>query len=289
MLKKIRHLLEMSVFWLFYRLFKILPLDVASNVGGFIGRYLLYYLSVSEVARKNLNHAFPEKKQQEIEKIIRGIWDNLGRNVGEFPHVMNLSQKEFDKRVEVIGMEHLRAIIDDGKGGITFTSHSANWEVEPLLCKLHDYKTHIIYRKMNNPYVDRFILKQRNYDTLSFHAKGRKGSSAIIKALAKGETVAMLPDQKFNEGLAIDFFGRKAMTAPLIATLKRKYDYPIVPTHIIRTKGANFKIVIEPPMQMHNTKDAQKDIEKFLTAINAKIEEWVRENPEQWFWLHKRW
>ena len=92
-----------------------------------------------------------------------------------------------------------------------------------------------------------------------------------------------------NDGIAIPFFGRNAMTAPALAELALRNDCPIIPAHVVRTKGANFQIIVEEPLVIKKTGHKKTDIETIMRKVNARIEVWVREHPAQWLWLHNRW
>ncbi len=119
--------------------------------------------------------------------------------------------------------------------------------------------------------------------------KGREGARAIVGALSKGGVLAILADQKFNEGLAVPFFGRAAMTAPAIAELALKFDAPLIPVRVERTKGACFHVVVLPPLALPQTGERARDVMALLTAINRLFEDFIRARPGHWLWIHRRW
>jgi KDO2-lipid IV(A) lauroyltransferase len=133
------------------------------------------------------------------------------------------------------------------------------------------------------------MLALRTNDTVEMIAKGPSGVRGLIKAIKSGNSIAMLVDQKMNDGIEVPFFGKPAMTANAIAKLSLQYNYPIIPCQIIRTKGSYFKAVIHPPIDYSKSGEAEKDCYNIMLKINQVIEGWVRENPEQWFWFHNRW
>ena len=147
----------------------------------------------------------------------------------------------------------------------------------------------IVYRHTNNPYVDALIAKVRKDNTNELIAKGLRGGMKILGALKRGGSVAMLVDQKQNNGIAVPFFGRDAMSSPAIAEIALKYNIPIIPARIIRSKGARFQSIIYPPLVFEKTGDHKADVLMLMTLINQTLEGWIREHPEQWFWVHKRW
>jgi Kdo2-lipid IVA lauroyltransferase/acyltransferase len=99
----------------------------------------------------------------------------------------------------------------------------------------------------------------------------------------------MLVDQKMNDGIPVPFFGRDAMTAPALAVLALRYDCAVVPIRMLRTKGAHFRMISEPPLVLPKTGNAEADRRALMVSVNGIVERWVREHPEQWLWLHRRW
>ncbi len=119
--------------------------------------------------------------------------------------------------------------------------------------------------------------------------KGGQGAVRLLRAIKNGQSLAMLVDQKMNDGIAVPFFGRDAMTAPAIAEFALRYDMPIIPVRVVRTKGCHFEATVYPPLEYEKTGDEEKDSLIIMTKINALLESWIREHPAQWFWVHKRW
>jgi len=99
----------------------------------------------------------------------------------------------------------------------------------------------------------------------------------------------MLVDQKMNNGIAVPFFGRPAMTAPALAQLALRFDCPVVPARVVRLNGAHFQLIVYPPLEVAKTGDREHDTLTLMTQVNTMIEGWIRERPEQWLWLHNRW
>ena len=110
-----------------------------------------------------------------------------------------------------------------------------------------------------------------------------------MRALKEGEHVAILIDQKQNDGISVPFFGRDAMTNPTVAQLALRYRCPIIPGDIERLDGAHFRLTIHPPIEFEPTGDTDADVHAIMTQLNALLEAWIRRRPEQWFWVHRRW
>lgn len=274
---------------LVYGFFRILPLDAASWLGGRIGGLLGPWLPVNRVARRNLERAFPEKSADEIAAILRGMWDNLGRVLGEWPHIAELRLYEDTARFTIDGAEYADLLRDDGRPGIFISAHLGNWEIGTLAVTQRGAPLDQVYRAANNPFVDRLIVKARRSVTGCLIRKGSAGARQLIAGLKAGHHLAIMIDQKMNDGIPVPFFGRPAMTASALVDFALRFDCPVVPGRVIRRGGARFHMIIEAPLPIIRTGDRHADLIANMTRINALFEGWIREHPEQWFWVHKRW
>jgi KDO2-lipid IV(A) lauroyltransferase len=260
----------------------------ASAIGGAIARSVGPRLGVSRIARRNLARAFPTMAKEEIERCVASVWDNLGRVAGEFPHLPTLKVFE-DPRVTVEGVEHIDRLRDDGKPGIVFTAHIGNWEIVATAVTQRGIPLGVIYRASNNPIADALIRRGRANLPGELLPKGREGAKGALAILQAGGHLGLLPDQKMNDGIAVPFLGRPAMTAPALAQFALKYDCPVVPVRVVREGGFRFRIVAEPPLTFQPTGNRHRDIAAFTEEVNRTIERWVRDTPGQWLWLHRRW
>ena len=286
----IRNVLEFVAVLLALGFFRVLSVDAASALGGWIGRSLGPLIPVTGRARRNLMRAFPDKSAQEVADILRGMWENFGRTAAEYAHLSKLRSYAGNGRVEVRGEEILDRVKDSGEPHIFFSAHLANLEIEGTAITRRDMPLVIVYRGANNPLVDRVLLLVRKHGIgAEFVPKGNTGARELIAALGRGSHVGLLVDQKMNDGIAVPFFGLEAMTAPAIAQLALKFDRPIVPLQIERLQGANFRITIHPPLEIQKTGDRDTDVYNVMVQVNATLESWIRQRPEQWLWLHNRW
>ncbi len=300
-MKKLKHIAEYILFILLTRALRLLSVDNSASLCSFIARQIGPYLSVTKTARKNLKKVYGD--DIDIEKTIDDLWDNYGRYIGEFPFINVLDSAELDKRIKVIGLEKVEAFQKANQPFLLFLGHQANWDF--VIRKINDIypKFGITYRKANNPHVDHEILKERENDvSIMMIAKGPSGAKAIVRAIKSGSSIAMLVDQKMNNGIEVPFFGFPAMTAPAIARLSLQYKYPIVPLQIVRIeKSSYFELIIHDPLkqdvlpntQLNNTRKIAEDVEKscynIMLEINKILEQWIRQKPGQWFWFHNRW
>ena len=279
-----RYALETIAAYAVYGIFRVMPLDAASAAGGWVGRHIGPHLSSSETARENLATAFPEKDTAAREKIVLGMWDNLGRVAAEYAHLYRIWE-----RVDFQGVEMLSAVRDSGKPAIFCAAHLANWEVGAIAAKKHGVDISLVYRKPNNPGVDSLLRHARDSGASSHIQKGSAGAREMLAVLKRNGVLGVLIDQKLNEGMAIPFFGREAMTAPALAHFALRYGCPVYPTRIERVDGCHFKMTLYPALETLRTGDQEQDTRAMLVEINRQLESWIRERPEQWLWIHRRW
>ncbi|HIJ62387.1 MAG TPA: lauroyl acyltransferase [Rhodospirillaceae bacterium] len=284
-LRQIRQGAEACGVYLGWGLFAVLPLDYASALGGWIGRTAGRFLSVSGKARRNLRRAFPDKTEGEIDAILGQVWDNVGRVVGEFPHLARIAAE----RLDIVGGDHVAQMRDDGRPGFLISAHYGGWELSGPVAFRLGLPVHVVYRAANNPWVERLFRRGRGVAAESFIPKGAEGARRMVGVMRAGGHLGMLVDQKMNDGIAVPFMGRDAMTAPAVARLALKFRCPIVAGRIERTGGAHFRVTLEPPIPLPDSGDAQQDVYDVMLQINATIERWVRAQPGQWLWLHRRW
>lgn len=272
-----------------YAVLAALPLDAASALGAWAGRTFGPRLRAHQTAHDNLRRIMPELGETERAAIIRGMWENLGRTVAEYPHIRKFDPYAENGRIEVVGLEHMEALWNDDKPGLLFGGHLANWEVASLAVTRRGWNLHVAYRALNNPLVDRLLRRGRDAFDAGLFPKGPVGAKMALKALSNGEHVAMLVDQKMNDGIPVPFMGVDAMTAPAVARFALRYDCPVVPVQVERLQGARFRITFYPDLEKPETGDRQKDTEAIMAKVNDYLGSWIRRHPEQWLWVHRRW
>jgi len=283
------HALEGALAMASFGFLKLLPTDWASGLTGFIARSIGPRLGLNRRARANLKRALPELSDAEIDRVITGMWDNLGRLVAEYPHLGAFKVYEPGGRIEIVGAENIRTQGAKGKRAIFFSGHFGNWEVATLAVTQAGLGVAEIYRAANNPLVDKLINEARSVVGSELVPKGTIAARRAIAALQEGRHIAMLVDQKMNDGIAVPFFGRDAMTAPALARLALRYDCAVVPVRVDRLNGAHFRITAEPPLPLPKSGNLEADTLALMTQVNQVLERWIRERPDHWFWLHRRW
>lgn len=279
-----------SFFWdtVYWFPLKAMPVEKASNLAANILRKVGPMTSAHRTVTRNLRMAFPNWSEKERAEVADGSWVTLGRIAGEMPHLGEMHPYT-GKRIEVVNVERLDAIRESGKPVVFFAGHVANWEhLSPAIVN-RGLPCHITYRMLNNPHIDKRIADARfssGIDTLT--PKGA-GTRDLMRALANGESVALMNDQKFNQGIAAPFFGYDAMTAPGPTRLAMKYKAPLQPMSVLRTGPAKYKVTVYEPFQPDADPDEKTAVYNTVLRINRFVEDRIREAPDQWFWQHNRW
>lgn len=280
-MKKIRYMAEAVIVWIAFLIFRMMSPERASDCGGWIGRTIGPHLGASRKAITNLQNAFPDMPYDEVQKIVVEMWDNLGRVMAEYPHMKEIVLNH----VEVVGEENLLAIGKDNPC-VAFSGHLANWELMPFYFNYKiDWPSSGVYRAPNNPYTEVILDMCRHPERRGrYIPKSQQGARDIVKTLRNGERLLILIDQKYNQGIPIEFFGRPAMTSPAIANLAQKYDCPLLPVQMERLKGCKFRLTLHPTVRAEGRGE-----EAVLLQANALLEDWIAKRPAQWLWLHRRW
>lgn len=264
----------------------------ASNWGGRLMRLIGPLLPVSRVAEANLRLALPELDAAARNRVVRAVWDNLGRTVGELPHVNALRETASGPGWEIEGAEHLRALAQQGGPAIFVSGHLGNWEMLPLVLARHGIPMASLYRAPDNPHIDRLLRKLRARGagaTTRLLPKGAVGARASLQLLNGGGFLGMLIDQKMNDGIAVEFFGHQAMTAPAMAALALRYRCPVIMGRVQRLGPARFRVIVGPFLPLVDSGDRLADIAAVTQAATHQLEDWIRDRPGDWLWLHRRW
>jgi KDO2-lipid IV(A) lauroyltransferase len=267
---------------------RLLPVDWASGLGAALFRALGPATGSHRIAERNVRLAFPELGEAERRRLLSDQWANLGRTFFEFPLTDRLTPRS--GRVEVVGGERLAAIARDQVPTVFISGHFANWEVMATAIVEAGITCQITYRAANNPYVDRRIKERRaRYGVRLFAPKGEDGARELLVAMRRGESVALMNDQKFNGGLATPFFGREVHTASGPSRLALRFGAALQPLSVERVGGARFRVIVHDPIVLPQTGNRTQDLEAGVRQVNAFVEARVRERPSEWFWVHKRW
>lgn len=272
-----------------YYAIRAIPLRLATRVGSFLFRNIGQRMRVARVAEQNVRRAFPELSDPEVTDLLERIWHDLGQGAAEFAHMDRFRTEGPNRRVTMVGLEHLDRMRGDGPAGIVISAHLGNWELAARLFGKTGISFGQIYRGADNPFIDRLFKKARTEAGITLVPKGREGATQMLRLMRDGLHFGVMMDQKLNEGMPIPFFGYDAMTATAPVEIALRNGGPIVPARCIRLPDSHFRIEFFPSIEIEPTGDKKADVETVLRRVNETIEGWIREHPEQWFWLHRRW
>ena len=285
-LRKLRQIfiwpIEAAIVFVMYFIARLLPVPVASLILGAFMRLLGPMTLWHKRARRNLIAAMPDLEKTDQSKILTAMWWNIGRVIGEYPHIAALTRKD---RVEFVGRENLRGLTS---GGFLIGAHIGNWEIGPYAAITANQPVAAIYRPLNNPLLAGLLeRRQANYGG-DIYRKGREAALGMVSALRKGQFMCLLVDQKLREGMVVPFFGRDATTSISYIKLAVRKKVPVMYMHTERLAGCRFRVTISPPISLPDVEDDTSILE-LATEINGTLEQWIRQRPEQWFWPHRRW
>lgn len=277
-----------------FALLRLLGPERSSDLGGWLLRKVGPWLPVHRVALANIAAAFPEKPPEDIRLIAAGAWENLGRTAAEYAHLKTLFDYDHDKpdsgaRVEVDGIEAFNALRDDGRPGIIFSTHLANWELPAICAATYGLEATAVFRPPNNPGIARVVHEIRS-GSMGGLAAARQGAAfAMQSVLESGGHLGMLIDQHFTRGVAVPFFGQPALTNPVLGKFARRYACPVHGVRVIRLPGYRFRLQLTPALDLPRDAQGEIDVEGSMAMMTGIVEGWVREYPEQWLWMHRRW
>ena len=269
-------------------LMRLLGLERASAVGGWLLKTLGPKTGTQKTVMRNLRIAFPDLPRAEREALALAQWEQTGRTFAETMVMDQLTPAS--GRIEIVGLERLHAIRDSGKPAVLVSGHMANIEVMAAVIVSAGLSCQVTYRAANNPYVDKQIREARaRYGVTLFAPKGGDGARELLAGMSRGESVALMNDQKFSEGPEVVFFGQPVNAAPGPSRLALRFGTFIQPMSVVRLPGVRFRVTAHEPIELEKTGDRQGDIVRGVQAITSFIEDRVREHPVDWFWVHKRW
>lgn len=269
-------------------LMRLLGLERASAVGGWLLKTLGPRTGTQKTVMRNLRIAFPDMPKAEREALALAQWEQTGRTFAETMVMDQLTPAS--GRIEIVGLERLHAIRDSGRPAVIVSGHMANIEVMAAVIVAAGVACQVTYRAANNPYVDKQIREARaRYGVTLFAPKGGDGARELLAGMSRGESVALMNDQKFSEGPEVIFFGEPVNAAPGPSRLALRFGTFIQPMSVVRLPGVRFRVTAHEPIELKKTGDRSGDIVRGVQAITTFIEERVREHPVDWFWVHKRW
>ncbi|MFH1282071.1 MAG: lysophospholipid acyltransferase family protein [bacterium] len=280
--------LEYIAALIFIQVIRILPWGAAHSIGRMLGSVCFYLIpSRTKIAKENLSIAFSKKSKKEISDIVFKSWQNIGQTLIEFIKQIQLDKKNFSKYCSVEGLENIEKAVADRKGIICLGSHYFNWEIINLALSMLGYNIKAIARPLENPLLNKMVTDIRQY------YKGeiiphRQAIKEGIKHLKKNGLVGILIDQYYGSGVEVDFFSKKTFASPIIAALSNRVGSAVLPMRSFREKN-KLVIQIQPAVVFPFCEDVQEFYKVSTQILTKIIEDWVREKPAGWFWVHRRW
>ena len=284
-MKKILYLIEYILIKLFFLILIFIGYKNGSNLGYFVGRILGPIFRSKKLIKKNLEQSGINISRNH-NKIIGKIYGNYGRILAEYPFLEKFRKNKLNKFIEIEGLEHLEKIKVEKKRAVFISGHFSNFELMALQIEKAGINLCAIYRPLNNIYLNKTMEEiRRNFICKNQIKKGRSGTRQIIENLKKGNSVALMIDQRVREGIKTNFFGKPASTTTIPAQLIKKYKCDLVPIYIERSKNYYFKMFISKPIKIMSYKSTSEITEH----LNKILEKMILKNIDQWIWTHDRW
>ena len=285
-MKNIVYFFEYIAILFIYLLFQLLPLHLAIKLFSFLFRTLGKLSTANKIAINNCKYVFPNLAEKEVSNIIKSSWNNLGITICELLKINDVFNKN---KIKYKKLENIENLIKNNKQAIFISIHQSNWEV--LVPSLDRIGISIggIYRHINNIFIDKLILKIRQKSLVSknsfYTPKGKKSAKDIVNAINNSSSIVLLIDQKDSSGEEVMFFNKKVKTQTGFLKIARKYNLPIIPIQNKRIDNGNIELTFLEPLYHNNLEinDTQ-----MMEEIHNKIEQWIKAEPSQWFWQHKR-
>jgi len=270
-----------------------LPVDTALDFADRWARRLGPLFGRHRVALDNLRQAFPEKPEAEIQQIASDMWGHMARLAGEYIFLDQIfdfdPETKSGRRIEVKGEAYFLRVAAEKAPHIIFTGHLGNFELLPVAGLSFGMPVTSMFRPPNNRYIADYIYKSRT-GAMGGLLRSRSGAALeLARILEAGGNIGVLVDQKFLNGLPTTFFGRPCESSPLLARLVRNFECDVYPSRCTRLPNTRFRLQMEEKLTLPRLPNGRVDIQQTAQLLNDTVERWIREDPAQWMWFHKRW
>ena len=291
--KNVKYWLSAQAVMIVFAILRLLPVDRALNIADAAGRFLGPWTSRHKIALDNLALAFPEKSLSERQAIALDMWGNMAQLAAEYVFLDKLfdydTEGKVPGRVEVRGREIFMRMAAEKKPKIFFTAHLASFEMFPIASESFGMPIASLFRAPNNPYLAEQLGAMRKVSGATL-VRSRAGvAMTLARVLENGGDIGALVDQKFRGGLRTTFFGHPCDTSPLLPKLARQYECDVHGVRCTRLPEHRYRLEMHDKLDLPRAEDGRVDVVALAQAMNDMVESWVRENPGQWTWFHKRW
>jgi Kdo2-lipid IVA lauroyltransferase/acyltransferase len=285
-------MIEFVPAWVLLKLLAALPREGAIFAGQLIAG-TAYYLHgrLRRVGYRNLALALPKLSPVERRAIVRGVFTNLGRLLGEFSQFPKITKQNITELVEYEGLENYKRASERGRGVLMLTGHIGAWELCAFAHGIYGHPLSFLVRPLDNPLLDRMIS---NYRELSGNHTINKNKAVkpVLEILRRGQDVGLLIDANTlpDQGVFCDFFGIPACSTTGLAVFALRADAPVVPGFLIWDGQSNrHRLRFEPEIPLIRTGDFKEEVMLNTARFTKVIEDYARRYPDQWLWIHKRW
>jgi KDO2-lipid IV(A) lauroyltransferase len=287
-MRRLRYRMEYAGFWCIAKVAALLPLELCADWSAWCWRQLGRFSSRQRRAATQLAQSLPELSEAERTVILTEMWDNLGRVFAETFHLEDIIADR--TRYEMTREPELRQLLASRKHFVIVAMHSANWELAGLGPFLAGFRIATVVRAINNPYVDAFVMRLRRplYPSGLF-IKSQDTPRRFIKLMRKGVNVAMMSDLRQASGVEVPFFGRPAPSTSFPALLAVAHDVPILAVRTERLPRSHFRFVWRVLEPIRDGASREDNVQATTALIQNCFENWVRERPGEWLWVHRRW
>lgn len=265
-----------------------------TRIGRFLYRFMPYRRSV---IRENLHQVFQDQlSDSDKERLVKAFYSHFATSLKEIIQLRFMSEEKLKARVEIKGHERLLSIAKENRGVLILTGHFGNWEFAPLggILNFKEFKGqfHFIRRTLGSKRLERFLFKR--YFDAGLQVIPKKNSlPQVCDALEKKHAVVFVLDQHASlsnrDGLAVEFFGKKAGTYRSLASISRHTGIPVVPAAGYRLPNGHHVLEFFEPIPWQDYGTTQESLYRNTLAYNQALERIILAHPEQWHWFHKRW
>ncbi len=285
-MKSIKYFIQFFIITIFFFIFKILGLKLASNISSKIVALIGPFFRSKKIIKLNLLKAIPDLNHNERKRIIQKMWSNYGRMLSEYIFIKDFRNDNLINNLQIEGQEILEKIKKNNERVIFISGHFNNFELMAMHIERSGINLAAIYRPLNNQFLN-FIMEiiRKKHICKNQIKKGFSGTKQLLSFFKNGSSIALMIDQRVSQGIKAKFFNHMALTTTIPAQFVKKFCCKVIPIYIERTEGVKFKLTIHEPI-----KYSEDDTIEFITTdLNTVLEKMILKNPEQWIWSHNRW
>ena len=285
-MNKLKYFVQFILIVLFFLIFKILGLKLASFISGKFFQLIGPIFRSKKLIHSNIKKAFPKIDEKDLKNITKSMWNNYGRVFAEYMFMKNFRNDKLQNNIEIVGKEILEDIKNSNQKAVFISGHFSNFELMAMQIEKVGIKLAAIYRPLNNMFLNLVMEKiRKRYICKTQIKKGIGGLKQLLKFSNEGYSTALMIDQRVSQGIKSNFFNEKAFTTTIPAQLVKKFKIPIVPIFIERYEGIKFKMTVHKPIYFSD----EQTIEDITSQLNEILEKMVLSDPNYWIWSHNRW